>query len=243
MQATTPARHIHTLARTHMRLSHHASLPPFRAQSNRKSTHANADTQQTKARHRHTGNQLRSNIQIKLQMQLSRPSTPARLCLTRVANLLRIARLTLFCFSQHLYGAWGSLVVTRMQVFLSAATLSLSRSVHRCSGTQYVVAIYRLPISFSCDYFGRSFTSSGFQGYVHWPESLGWNIPDRRDGRREGLCDCSQEQEGGVEQRGLAGWSGVGRLEGVSDENSSLNTSVLPPQQLTPLLPLPPHPK
>lgn len=117
MQATTPARHIHTLARTHMRLSHHASLPPFRAQSNRKSTHANADTQQTKARHRHTGNQLRSNIQIKLQMQWSRPSTPARLCLTRVANLLRIARLTLFCFSEHLYGAWGSLVVTRMQLF------------------------------------------------------------------------------------------------------------------------------
>lgn len=31
-----------------------------------------------------------------------------------------------------------------------------------------------------------------FQGDVHWPESLGWNIPDCRGGRREGLCDCSQ---------------------------------------------------
>lgn len=185
MQATTPARHTHTQTRTHMSLSHYASLPPFRTRSNRKSTHANADTQQTKLRHCHTDNQLKSNIQMKLHVHLSQPGTPARLCLTLGANLLRIARLTLFCFSQHLYGAWGSPVVTRLQFFiyllLSAATLSLS------SGTQYVQTIYRSPFSFSWDYFGRSYSSADFQGYVHWPESLGWNIPDCRGGRREGL--------------------------------------------------------
>lgn len=37
----------------------------------------------------------------------------------------------------------------------------------------------------------------------------------RAGGRRAGgLCDCSLEQEGGVEERGLAEWRGVGRSEG-----------------------------
>lgn len=32
----------------------------------------------------------------------------------------------------------------------------------------------------------------------------------REAGRREGLCDCSLEQEGGVDERGTAGRVGVG---------------------------------
>lgn len=50
-------------------------------------------------------------------------------------------------------------------------------------------------------------TVAELQGYVHWLKSSGWNIPGsaEKGGRREGLCDCSLEQEGGVEERGLAG--------------------------------------
>lgn len=59
-------------------------------------------------------------------------------------------------------------------------------------------------------------TVAELQGYVHWLKSLGWNIPGfaEKGGRKDGLCDCTLEQEGGVEERGLTVWGGVGWLQG-----------------------------
>lgn len=59
-------------------------------------------------------------------------------------------------------------------------------------------------------------TVAELQGYVHWLKSSPWNIPGfaEEGGRqRGGKCVIfSLEQEGGVEERGLAGWGGIGQL-------------------------------